>query len=348
MLELEKILLGVTIVAYFIAAMLLTLGIAYRNKSAEKIGLAVLGTGFAAHTAAIVARWVAAERPPLADLNEALVFLAWSTALAFLLVHRRSRITAAGLILVPVSFFTVAVAGALYRSPQPLPEELVSNWLAIHVGVSLVGYSAFALAFATGFFYVVQEDLIKKRYTQVRRLILGLVVALGTGTGIYVGYLIADPTLFEDSAGDRVYAYSRADITLIAIGAAVGLVASIVLGWAAARGASRPSFANRLPALDLLDRISHRSVLVGFGFLALGIVSGSIWANEAWGGWWRWDPKETWAFMAWVFYGGYLGLRIFADWRGRHAAVLAITGLFLILFTFLGVNLLVPGKHDFN
>jgi cytochrome c-type biogenesis protein CcsB len=347
-LELEKILLFVTIVAYLTAAALLTVGIAYRKKQAERGGVLVLGGGFLVHTVAIGVRWVAAGRPPFADLIEALVFLAWCTALAFLIVNRRNKLVAPGLILVPVAFFTMAVAGALYTPPQPLPEELRSYWLAIHVGVSLIGYSAFALAFATGFFYVVQEDLIKKRYPQVRRLILGLVVALGTGTGLYVGYLIADPTLFEDAEGARVYAYSTADITLIALGTVIGLAASITLGWIAARGASRPSFANRLPALDVLDRLSHRSVMVGFGFLALGIVSGALWAQEAWGGWWRWDPKETWAFMAWLFYGGYLGLRTFADWRGRHAAVLAITGLFLILFTFLGVNLLVPGKHDFN
>jgi cytochrome c-type biogenesis protein CcsB len=347
-IELEKILLGVTTIAYLIAAILLASAIAYRRKQVEQAGVAVLATGFLANTVALIARWVAAARPPLADLNEVLVFLAWCTALAFLIVNRRARISAAGLILVPVGFFATAGAIALYRVPQPLPEELLSNWLAVHVGVSIIGYSAFALAFATGFFYVVQEDLIKKRYAQVRRLILGLVVALGTGIGLYVGYLIADPTLFEDSTGARVYAYSRADIVLIATGTAVGLAASVVIGWIAARGASKPSFANRLPALDLLDRLSHRSVAVGFAFLALGIVSGAVWAQEAWGGWWRWDPKETWAFMAWLFYGGYLGLRTFADWRGRHAAVLAITGLFLILFTFLGVNLLVPGKHDFN
>ena len=91
----------------------------------------------------------------------------------------------------PLSFFLLAVAAVIYQGPQPLVDELQSFWLAIHVGVSLLGYAAFALAFATGFFYVIQEDLIKKRYAQVRRLILGLVVALGTGLGAYVGYLIA-------------------------------------------------------------------------------------------------------------------------------------------------------------
>ena len=121
-----------------------------------------------------------------------------------------------------------------------------------------------------------------------------------------------------------------------------------MIGLVAARGASRPSFANRLPALYLLDDLSYRSIIFGFGLLALGIITGSIWSHFAWGSWWIWDPKETWALAAWLFYGVYLGLRNFFDWRGRNAAILAITGLFLILFAFLGVKFLVPGKHDFN
>lgn len=348
MQELEQILFGATILAYLAASFLLTLGIAYRKNEAERVGNLMLVAGFAVQTLAIGVRWADAGRPPFADLTESLVFLSWCTALAFLVVNRRHRVAAAGLILVPVSFFTMAVAAVLYRGAQPLPEELRSFWLTLHVGVSLVGYSAFALAFATAFFYVVQEDLLKKRYQQVRKLILGLVVSLGTGMGVYVGYLVADIKLFEDSAGHRYYAYSRTELAIIGLGALAGLATSIFLGWMAARGASRPSFANRLPALDLLDRLSYRSVVFGFGFLALGIVSGALWAQEEWGGWWRWDPKETWALAAWLFYGGYLGLRGFANWRGRHAAVLAIAGLFLILFAFLGVNLFVPGKHDFN
>jgi cytochrome c-type biogenesis protein CcsB len=346
--ELEQILIGVTLVAYLAACVFLILGIAYRKPQAERWGMGSLWVGFVAQTFAILVRAVEAGRPPLADLNEALVFVSWCTALAFLFSNSRSRVAATGLILMPVAFFSMAAAAILYREPQPLPDELQSMWLTVHVAVSLVGYSAFALAFALAFFYVVQEDLLKKRYGQVRKLIMTLVISLGTGLGLYIGYLIADPTLFEDAAGDRVYAYSAADITLIVAGAAIGLTVSIALGWTAARGAARPSFANRLPALDILDRLSFRSVAFGFVLLALGIVSGAMWAQEEWGGWWRWDPKETWALLAWLFYGGYLGLRQFADWRGRHSAVLAIAGLFLVLFTFLGVNLFVPGKHDFN
>ena len=344
----EQILFGLTVALYFVSAVLLGVGVAYRRPKLERASLIVLVAGLVLNTGAIVLRGILSSRVPLADLPESLLFLAWSTVLIFLLLNLRYRVAAAGLILVPLAFFLVAVAAVLYEAPQPLREQLRGFWLATHVGVSLLAYAGFVVAFATAFFYVVQEDLIKKRYREVRRLILALVIALGTGIGLYVGYLLARPTLFEDATGHRVYAYSYSDLILIVLGALVGLGVSIVIGLVAARGAARPSFANRLPALYLLDDLSYRSVIFGFVLLALGIVTGSVWSHVAWDSWWIWDPKETWALAAWLFYAVYLGLRSFFDWRGRNAAVLAIAGLFLILFAFLGVKFLVPGKHDFN
>lgn len=345
---LEQILIGVAIVAFLAVPVLLAVAITYRRQPAERVAHVILALGFVALTGAIATRWVVGGRPPLADLYETLVFLSWGTVLLFIVAERFYRVTAAGLILVPLAFFLLAAAAVIYEGPRALVEELQSFWLVVHVGVSLMGYASFALAFATGFFYVVQEDLLKKRYSQVRRLVMGLVIALGICLGAYVGYLIADPTLFEDAAGNRVYAYARSDWILIALGALAGLVGSVLLGWAGARGAAQPSFANRLPALSLLDQLSFRSVVLGLGLLALGIVTGAIWARQAWGTWWAWDPKQTWAAIAFCFYLGYMAMRQWANWRGRHAAMLAMAGLFIILFTFLGVKLLVPGQHDFN
>jgi cytochrome c-type biogenesis protein CcsB len=344
----EQILFGLTVALYFASAVMLGIGVAYRRPPVERVSFIVLAAGLVLNTGAIILRGILSSRVPLADFPESLLFLAWCTVLLFLLLNLRYRVAAAGLILVPVAFFLVAVAAVLYEAPRPLREQLRGVWLATHVGVSLLAYAGFAVAFATAFFYVVQEDLIKKRYSEVRRLILALVIALGTGIGLYVGYLVARPTLFEDATGHRVYAYSYSDLIVIAIGALAGFGISLVIGLVAAKGASRPSFSNRLPALYLLDDLSYRCIIFGFGLLALGIITGSIWSHFAWGSWWIWDPKETWALAAWLFYAAYLGLRNFFNWRGRNAAALAIAGLFLILFAFLGVKFLVPGKHDFN
>jgi len=97
-----------------------------------------------------------------------------------------------------------------------------------------------------------------------------------------------------------------------------------------------------------LDTLSYRSILVGFVLLTLGLISGAVWANEAWGTWWSWDPKETWAFISWLFYAAYLHMRISKGWQGRRPALLATTGFLVVLVCYLGVNFLGIGLHSYG
>jgi len=97
-----------------------------------------------------------------------------------------------------------------------------------------------------------------------------------------------------------------------------------------------------------LDTLSYRSILVGFVLLTLGLISGAVWANEAWGTWWSWDPKETWAFISWLFYAAYLHMRISKGWQGRKPAILASTGFLVVLVCYLGFNFLVIGLHSYG
>ena len=97
-----------------------------------------------------------------------------------------------------------------------------------------------------------------------------------------------------------------------------------------------------------LDTLSYRSILLGFVLLTLGLISGAVWANEAWGTWWSWDPKETWAFISWLFYAAYLHMRISKGWQGRRPALLATSGFLVILVCYLGVNFLGIGLHSYG
>ncbi len=99
---------------------------------------------------------------------------------------------------------------------------------------------------------------------------------------------------------------------------------------------------------ERLDTLSYRSILIGFFLLTLGLITGAIWANEAWGTWWSWDPKETWAFISWIFYACYLHMRISKGWQGRKPAILATTGFFIVLICYLGVNYLGVGLHSYG
>jgi len=97
-----------------------------------------------------------------------------------------------------------------------------------------------------------------------------------------------------------------------------------------------------------LDALSYRSILIGFVLLTLGLISGAVWANEAWGTWWSWDPKETWAFISWLFYAAYLHMRISKGWQGRRPALLATSGFLVVLVCYLGVNFLGIGLHSYG
>jgi cytochrome c-type biogenesis protein CcsB len=108
------------------------------------------------------------------------------------------------------------------------------------------------------------------------------------------------------------------------------------------------SMFQKLPSLDTLDEISYRCLTFGFPLLTFAIISGAIWAETAWGTYWSWDPKETWSLITWFVYAALLHGRLTTGWRGRKAAVLSIIGFFILLFTFLGVNLLMPGLHSYK
>ena len=105
----------------------------------------------------------------------------------------------------------------------------------------------------------------------------------------------------------------------------------------------------KLPSLDVLDEINYRCMTFGFPLLTIAIITGAIWAETAWGTYWSWDPKETWSLITWFIYAALLHGRLTTGWRGRRAAVLSIIGFFVLLFTFLGVNLLPSeSQHSYQ
>ncbi len=104
-------------------------------------------------------------------------------------------------------------------------------------------------------------------------------------------------------------------------------------------------FFKRLPSLDRLDTTGHACIVSGFTLLTMGIITGMIYARTVWGHFWTWDPKEVWSAVTWVFYAALLHERLAVGWRGKRAAIMAIVGFVVLLFTFLGVNFLLQGHH---
>lgn len=110
---------------------------------------------------------------------------------------------------------------------------------------------------------------------------------------------------------------------------------------------NKPSPGPVMPTPAVLDELTHQLIMFGFLFLTVGIITGAVWANQAWGRYWGWDPKETWSLITWLIYASVLHFRMMRGWRGTRIAVLSIIGFAAVLFTYFGVNLL-PGLHSYG
>jgi cytochrome c-type biogenesis protein CcsB len=126
---------------------------------------------------------------------------------------------------------------------------------------------------------------------------------------------------------------------------ACGLGLLYLLQENAIKKKTRGFFFSRLPSLDLLDATAYACIVVGFSMITIGLITGIVYAKAIWGRFWSWDPKEVWSAITWLFYAALLHERLTVGWRGRRAAIMAIIGFGVILFTFLGVNFLLQGHH---
>ncbi|MDA3791108.1 MAG: c-type cytochrome biogenesis protein CcsB [Desulfobacula sp.] len=103
----------------------------------------------------------------------------------------------------------------------------------------------------------------------------------------------------------------------------------------------------KLPSWELIDELTYQMVVFGFLFLTIGIITGAVWANSAWGTYWSWDPKETWSLITWFVYAIFMHLRMMKGWHGKKLALVSITGFMAVIFTYFGVNFLLSGLHSY-
>jgi cytochrome c-type biogenesis protein CcsB len=104
----------------------------------------------------------------------------------------------------------------------------------------------------------------------------------------------------------------------------------------------------QITLLESIDNLSYRTIGLGFPLLTIGIIAGAVWANEAWGTYWSWDPKETWALITWLIFASYLHSRLTKSWRGKKPAILASIGFLAVWICYLGVNFLGKGLHSYG
>jgi len=270
----DILLFKATLLAYFVATLLYLIGVISRREPLGKFAKWVLVTGFTAHCATLLARWLATGHTPAASLYEALSFFAWALVGTYLLFDLRYRIAVLGAFVCPMALVLMIGGTVAPKQVAAANPVLDSWWFPVHVTLAFLGYAVFAVAAMAGVMYLLQERRVKKKQF----------------SGLFY----------------------------------------------------------RLPSLDTLDSINYKCLTFGFPLMTMGMISGAIWANTAWGGYWRWDPKETGALVVWFLYAALLHGRLTIGWRGRRAAIFAIIGFICLLTTFLGINLFLGGQHTFS
>ncbi|WP_094559661.1 c-type cytochrome biogenesis protein CcsB [Synechococcus sp. 8F6] len=174
-------------------------------------------------------------------------------------------------------------------------------------------------------------------------LVMHVSVIMLSYAALLVGSLLSLAVLFTDR-------HNTLELRSSSIGSGGYRQAQLATATEGAGNASPPLQLSSvvMPIAEQLDSLSYRTITVGFLLLSVGLVSGAVWANEAWGSWWSWDPKETWALICWLVYAAYLHTRLIRGWQGRKPALVAAAGLVVIVVCYIGVNLLGIGLHSYG
>jgi cytochrome c-type biogenesis protein CcsB len=268
---------------------------------------------------------------PVSNLYEVFVLFCWLTTTFYLYYEAQYNTKSLGAMVMLV--VSAAVGFLLWytlvreaHEIQPLVPALKSWWMKLHVPANFIGYGTFALAAMVAFAYLIKQQANETRWFKLTPLWM---------LGIVLCFL---PLVFRSSSVSGATGASNYWLGYSAISALI--VGGILLG--------RKRIAARLPSYEILDDVMYKSIAVGFAFFTIATVLGALWAAEAWGGYWSWDPKETWALIVWLNYAAWLHMRLMKGLRGTVAAWWALVGLAVTTFAFLGVNMFLSGLHSYG
>ncbi|MFZ5826228.1 MAG: c-type cytochrome biogenesis protein CcsB [Bacillota bacterium] len=227
---------------------------------------------------------------------------------------------------------------------EPWEEKALESFF--YVTAMLIGFVILALGFKLGG-YSVELTNIAQGKDVIRYTLPPLIGPLGSKAGDAVFLGLQLPLFTAPTWMNGIDAPKKLNTLVLSI-----IAGTFVYGFlrVLARGSLRELGSRAVAGMNpkLLDEISYRGIAIGFPIFTLGaLVFAMIWAQKAWGAYWQWDPKETWALISWLFYSGYLHMRIVRGWEGRPAAWVAALGWVIILFTLVGVNLLISGLHSY-
>ena len=264
-------------------------------------------------------RWFNFGYFPLSNLYESLLFLAWGITFITLIIENRSQLSLVGSISTPIALFVTGFASLSLpenmQAPSPLVPALKSNWLMMHVTVMMLSYASLIVGSLLGIFFLILNRQKKEDFKLQGN-------AYGT---TFTSNNLADTAFYKT---ENLENYNNLLID---------------------QDSTKSQISDgRLTLLESIDNLSYRTISFGFPLLTIGIIAGAVWANEAWGSYWSWDPKETWALITWLVFASYLHARLTRSWQGEKPAMIASLGFVVVWICYLGVNFLGKGLHTYG
>nr|YP_010162927.1 cytochrome c heme attachment protein [Kennedia prostrata]QRI60636.1 cytochrome c heme attachment protein [Kennedia prostrata] len=267
-------------------------------------------------TGLLVTRWVFSRHLPFSDLYESLIFLSWTFSIFYRVPYfKKHKNDYINTIITPSVIFTqgFATSGLLTEMNESviLVPALQSHWLMMHVSMMILGYATLLCGslLSVAILVITFQELIQ---------------ILGKRKNFY---------FLNES-------FSFAEIKYMNRNEKKNVLQKT--SFSSYRNYFRSQF------IQQLDRWGYRTISLGFIFLTIGIISGAVWANEAWGSYWNWDPKETWAFITWTIFAIYLHTRKNKKLENINSSIVASMGFLIIWVCYLGINLLGIGLHSYG
>lgn len=309
-LRTEISLTWIAVTLYVICGFLATVGLVFKKEKALRISTHFAWAGLIVHAVPIIMRWVTANHGPYYRIHEVVGSDVWIGVLFFLiLTWRYKNLKVIGAFVMPVAFSLLAWATLSDPLIRPLPPTFKSEWLILHIVFAKLSIGSILVAFGLAILY-----LIKERHQKKSELPAAVTAGVNPTPAVAATDSTprAKPVTAENDGGVPANA----------------------------------SFYDRFPPLERLDDLAYRFVAFGFIFLGVMIVAGSIWAQQAWGRYWSWDPVETWSLVCWFLYGLFLHLRITFKFKGRRSAYLIIGVLVVSLIYHFGTTFITTTIHE--
>ncbi len=291
------------------------------------LGVLIQGAGFAVRAyekaqVNMVSDWFAFYKyAPFTNMYESLMLFGWTAVILYLVWERKYQNRSFGMFVVLLALLGELSTQILGFNPnaQPLVPALQSNWLLFHVVTTFIGYSAFAVGAGIAYAYFAKRDDMGKKDW--------IVVFLTTW---FIFFFV-------------IYSAFRKDaLFYLVISGVFGILVCAFI-----YALRKFKVVEIFPSLGTMENVMYQVVAVGFVFLTVGIILGAVWAKYAWGSYWSWDPKETWSLITWLVYATYLHARFVKGLSGKPLAYFTVIGFLSVIFTYYGVNLIIPGLHSY-